>query len=627
MPLHSTLPPELLAAGSRADLAWQARALPRPTSLLNARHLVTRLNELAPPSRHARIAVLRTCTSECLDPWIAYESALQDMACEVYHAPFGFLRQESAPGSGLRAHAADVCLLLLQREDLHPLFQRPIQEQDEAQLASLKQDALNELLSLLAEVRAATPGQLMLGILPRMAGTGLGMFDALSERSEAAWWAGFKADVAQLLRQHIRSAVMLDLDEVASQVGRTDFSDPRFWLTSRVPFAPVAAQEVARRVVACCVLVKQPKAKVIVLDADNTLWGGVVGEDGIDGIALGPDYPGNAFVAFQRRLLDYKQRGFLLAMCSKNNLADVDQVLREHPHQVLKDADFVAKRVNWLPKAQNLESLAEELNLGLDSFIFVDDSEHECLAVRSALPQVEVVRTPVAAHHVPQCLDTVARLEILSLTAEDKAKTLMYAQERQRQELARQMGQTDGQAGDMAAFLAALGMQMDVWIDNPGQVTRLAQLTQKTNQFNLTTRRYTEAQIREFMDSPNATVASFALTDRFGNSGVVGLAILLRDAQGALALDTFLMSCRVIGRRAEHVFIEQALALSSVDEDALVSAEFLPTAKNALAAGFLGEVGFSALSGNQWQRSLRAKPPAPEAESSIKVTIHRPVPA
>ena len=170
------------------------------------------------------------------------------------------------------------------------------------------------------------------------------------------------------------------------------------------------------------VVLKFPKAKVIVLDADNTLWGGIIGEDGIDGIALGSDYPGNAFLQFQRRLLDYQQRGFILALCSKNNAADVDQVLKQHPHQLLRDEHFAARRVNWLPKPDNLVSLAEELNLGLDSFIFVDDSDHECAAVRQRLPQVEVVRTPSRPIDIPGCLEHVSRLEVLSLTAEDMVK-------------------------------------------------------------------------------------------------------------------------------------------------------------------------------------------------------------
>src|SRR5262249_11723519 len=151
------------------------------------------------------------------------------------------------------------------------------------------------------------------------------------------------------------------------------------------------------------------KAKVIALDVDNTLWGGVVGEDGRDGIAIGPEYPGNAYFAFQRRLLDFRQRGFLLTLCSKNNLADVEEVLREHPHQILRMEHFAAVRINWEPKIDNLIELAEELNLGLDSFIFVDDSDYECALVRRELPQVEVVQTPARPVDVANCLDHVSR--------------------------------------------------------------------------------------------------------------------------------------------------------------------------------------------------------------------------
>lgn len=167
-----------------------------------------------------------------------------------------------------------------------------------------------------------------------------------------------------------------------------------------------------------------------VLDADNTLWGGIVGEDGMDGIALGPDYPGNCYVAFQRRVLEYRQRGFILALCSKNNEADVLEVLRRHPHQVLREEHFAALRVNWQDKPQNLQALADELNLGLDSLVFVDDSAHECSVVRRTLPMIEVVQTPARAVDVPTCLDRVSRLEIIALTEEDRRKSEICVQNR-----------------------------------------------------------------------------------------------------------------------------------------------------------------------------------------------------
>ena len=357
---------------------------------------------------------------------------------------------------------------------------------------------------------------------------------------------------------------------------------------------------------------------MIALDADNTLWGGIIGEDGINGIALGPDYPGNAYVAFQRRLLDYQQRGFVLALCSKNNPADLDQVLDQHPHQVLRNEHFAARRVNWEAKPRNLVSLAKELNLGLNSFVFVDDSDHECAAVRHELPEVEVVQAPRNPVHLASCLDRLPRLEILSLTAEDRAKTQLYAQERKRRE---QLADISGGGGDLDEYLRSLDMRMRVSFDDTTQLARLAQLTQKTNQFNLTTRRYQEPQVQEFIESPDYLVAHFSLADAFGDSGVVGLAIARKLPDDRAEIDTFLMSCRVIGRRAETAFLEAVLERLASEGVTEVVADFLPTSKNAPASGFLAESGFEQRQDGRFVRSLKESPPGSGKTPPISVEI------
>ena len=348
-------------------------------------------------------------------------------------------------------------------------------------------------------------------------------------------------------------------------------------------------------------LTRRPTAKVIALDADNTLWGGIIGEDGIDGFKLGPDYPGNCYLDFQRRLLDLQQRGFVLALCSKNNAADVDQVLKEHPHQLLKPHHFVAQRVNWQDKATNLRALAEELNVGLSSFVFVDDSAHETAAVRQLLSEVEVVQMPLDPLLVPQALETVARLQTLSLTDEDRAKTGMYLAEAERRSHQARFGQNGGGFGD---YLASLEMRMQVVYDGAAQVGRLAQLTQKTNQFNLTTRRYDEQQMAAFIAAEDCLVAHFSLADIFGDSGIVGLAVVRRPDADTAELDSFLMSCRVIGRKAEQAFLQTLIARLAGTGVQTLLADYLPTAKNALVADFLPKHGFNSRADGRYERRL-----------------------
>jgi FkbH-like protein len=498
-------------------------------------------------------------------------------------------------------------LMLLRREDLHPDLARPVVALLPDEQAALSSHALDRLFTIIEAFRAQRVGHLVVTILPERAGPALGVYDPQSERSEAAWWSALKANIGRRLRVDVAASIFLDLDEVMAQVGRDAFFDPRLWYSARFPFATAAAHEFSRRVVGLGAALKFPKVKVIALDADNTLWGGIVGEDGFDGIALGHEYLGNAYMAFQRRLLDFQQRGFILVLCSKNNPSDIEQVLNDHPQQILKPEHFAAIRVNWEPKTDNLVALAEELNLGLDSFIF-DDSDYECALVRRELREVEVIQTPARPVEVPYCLDQVSRLELLSLTAEDLKKTEMYAHER----IWRQLRQSAERSGSLEGYLASLEMVMTVGIDDPAPLKRLSQLTQKTNQFNLTTRRYDEQHMRRLIDASNWMVAYFSLRDVFGDSGIVGLALFEISEPAIAEQDTFLMSCRVIGRKAESAFLNALLKRLAEAEIHEVLADYLPTPKNGLVTSFLPDHGFVVRADGRFRRDLKATPPLPD---------------
>ncbi len=609
--------PELLATGSRADL--RARLASGQTlTLPDAQRLLAHMSSFQENLRPLRLGVVHTYTSDLLDPWLQFEAALQGLAMDAYHAPYGVTIQEAQAGSGLCHYKPDVTLLLLRWEDLHPGLGLPIAQLDAHGRQQLADEAMEQLAGLLAQLRTNIGGHLLLSLLPPEHPPGLGHYDATSDSSEGAWRSEVKSRFARHLRESVPSSTLLDLDDVLGQLGREQFFDRRLWYSARFPFAPRAARELARRVAAVATVLTHPRAKVIVLDADNTLWGGIIGEDGMEGIALGPEYPGNCFVSFQRRLLDYQQRGFILALCSKNNPDDALEVLRSHPHQVLRESHFAAIRINWEPKPANLRSLADELNVGLDSFVFVDDSHHECLAVRSEVPEVEVIQTPSRPLDVPECLERVARLEVLSLTAEDREKTQLYVEERQRKALA-------ASSTDIGSYLASLKMRMRIGLDDSAPLARLAQLAQKTNQFNLTTRRYDEAEVRRRIEDPHWLVAHFSLSDIFGDSGVVGLAMIGIDRAQA-HLDTFLMSCRVIGREAESAFLEATLRDLRDRGVERLYAEYLPTPKNRLAAGFLPAHGFAPVGDGRWLRDLR-EPILDETARPIRIEMLRGVTA
>lgn len=566
-----------------------------------------------------RVGIIHTYTSELLNPWLEFEAALQGLELHTYHAPYGMTFQEAHAEAELIRHKPDMTLLMLRLEDLHPDVVNPVTRLSPTHQDELRLEVLQGLMTLVSQFRRYPVGQIVLTLLPSLNAPGLGVFDAQSERSGSIWWSKLKVDISAAFRESLQSSIFLDLDELLLQIGRSNFFDYRFWYSARFPYSAEAAREFSRKFIGLGAVIKHPKAKVIVLDADNTLWGGIIGEDGMTGIALGPDYPGNTYVDFQRRLLNFQQRGFILALCSKNNPDDVDLVLNDHPHQILRSQHFAARRVNWEPKSDNLVSLANELNLGLDSFIFVDDSDHECAAVRYALPQVEVIQVPDKAIDLPFCLEHVARLEVLTITPEDLAKTEIYAQERYRRELL-ETSEKNGAGRDQ--YLQSLAMKMEISLDCLAHLIRLSQLTQKTNQFNLTTRRYEEHQIQNYMYSDNWLVADFSLADVFGDSGIVGLAIFLIHDNHQAELDTFLMSCRVIGREAEYAFLHTLLNLLSERGVIEVIADYLPTPKNGLVKDFLTNQGFLPSDDGRYIRNLKQQPPLPQSAFPIAVRMN-----
>jgi FkbH-like protein len=570
--------------------------------------------------RLVRLGIVHTYTSELLDPWLHYSAALNQLDVDIYHAPYGTTVQEASPNSGLVAHAPDITLLFLTREDLHPALQTPAACIKPAEKPAILAQVQQAMLGLAGRFRDSVGGHIIVTVLPSPNPPGLGLYDGMAEQSEAQWWSQIKGSLASDLRRSFSGVSYLDLDQLVTQIGRDHFFDARLWYSSAFPYSPEGALAVSNAVTSIAAAIHHTRAKVIVVDADNTLWGGVVGEDGFNGIALGQDYPGRAYVDFQKHLLNLQQRGFILALCSKNNPADVDEVLQSHPHQLLKHEHFAAQRVNWEPKTDNLQSIARELNLGLDSFIFVDDSDHECAAVRHSLPEIEVVQVPSRPAEIPTCLDALARLEIVSLTEEDLQKTAMYTQERMRKSQLANLAETGGSVDD---YLKSLNMKMTITLDDASQVTRLAQLTQKTNQFNLTTRRYSEKEIAAKIDDEAICVYHFSLVDSFGNSGIVGLAIVEREAEASARIDTFLMSCRVIGRLAEQAFLNTILTDLHTKGVAEVWADYIPTRKNSLVEKFLPDSGFRHTEDGRYSISLN--PGSHGLGKDFPITIEGPV--
>ncbi|MFX0135184.1 MAG: HAD-IIIC family phosphatase, partial [Candidatus Hodarchaeota archaeon] len=312
---------------------------------------------------------------------------------------------------------------------------------------------------------------------------------------------------------------------------------------------------------------------------------GIIGEDGLTGIQLGKTYPGSCFYEFQQEVLNLYNRGVIVALCSKNNENDVWEVFQNHPDMVLNEEHIATFRINWEDKATNLQKIARDLNISLDSIVFLDDSEFEVNLVRNALPDVEVVHMPKNnTVFYRDILASCGWFDTLTLSEEDKKRGALYKAEINRKQLQTQMI-------DMDMYFKSLVMKLYIHFADDFAIPRISQLTQKTNQFNLTTRRYSEADIKKLSENTLSDVIYVRLTDKFGDNGIVGVCILKYMEKKAL-IDTFLLSCRVLGRGVEDAFLSNVIKLSQIRGAERLIGEYYATQKNGQVEHFYSKRGF-----------------------------------
>jgi FkbH-like protein len=391
---------------------------------------------------------------------------------------------------------------------------------------------------------------------------------------------------------------VIDVDHAVASVGAASALLPRA-TEQLVPYTPVGMNAIARTTARHIAALRGARAKCVVVDADNTLWKGVVGEDGLDGLTINDRHR-----ELQEELLDLRSRGILLAIASKNERHDVERVLREHPDCLLNLDDFVATAINWEDKATNLRRIADELNIGIDRFVFVDDNPVECDWVREQLPEVRTVQWPTDLGPDGR-LDDLALFDALIVTAEDRDRTSMYRAESARTEAARG-------ALSREDYMRSLAMVAEIGPAEPGTVRRVAQLLQRTNQFNLTTRRHDLAFLQRALDDPDIDIIVLELTDRFGPSGLIGCAIV-RYEGGTADIDTLLMSCRVIGRDVERLLVSHVADRARAVGMRELRGQYIASARNAQVEDLYPRLGFSATDEpNVWVRSLEEPFDAPD---------------
>lgn len=555
----------------------------------------------SPPSGGGpRIAVAASFTAEPLAPYLGAHLLGKGLAPVITFGPFNQMHRACLDHKGVFGEEPDVIVLLWRAEDMFP----DLMEHPERLLAEIR-----DFAGAVRALRANFSGTLVVSTPPYPA---LPAFDVRDLEQPTAGAALHAAVLQAWLAEvgGIERARILDLNGLMMKTGMDAALDPVKWRLYRQPYNGTFWQAMGTQLGRIVAAQKVSAKKCLVLDADNTLWGGIVGEDGVGGIALGDDFPGSAFRDFQKYALHLKKKGILLAVASKNDPDDFFEAFDAHDAMVLKRADVSVFEVHWESKVDSLRRIAEKLGIGTDALVFVDDSAKEIGEVRERLPEVACLMVPEETALLPDLLRGSDLFDLADITGEDRNRAEMIAAEQAR----RQSRDTLSEA----EFRAALGLAVDVFRAGKQHIARITQLINKTNQFNLTTRRRTQDEVEALARSKDHLVLGMELRDKYGAYGLVGAAVLEKQGETCV-IDTLLMSCRVLGRNAEDAFMAGIAAAAQAMGCAGISGSYIPTPKNGMVKDLYKNFGLKPQNG-AWHIAAAGIPPAP-AHIDFRITL------
>ncbi len=558
-----------------------------------------------------RVAVLRNVTVETLEPYLRFHALRIGRNAQVRFGEYNAIYQEAVGGSGIMDATTDCVLVFMILDELSWKLSRCFTAFSREEIGEEVRRIEEHVAAILQGIRAQTSAMILWHGFEPPAYPAYGIWDGQGVDSQGAVVRKLN-DMLRTSLRAVENAYFVDMGVLLLRVGADGFYDPRHWYLSRAPYAPTALRAIAEEDARYLRVLTGRNKKCLVLDCDNVLWGGILSEDGMYGIKLGNTYPGSPYMEFQQEVLSLYHRGILLCLCSKNNEADVLEVLRTHADMVLREEHIAAARINWEDKASNIAALACELNIGLDSMVFMDDSPFEINLVRQVLPEVMCIHCPADKPvFYRDLLRGSGLFDTLTVTREDRMRGAAYKAESNRRALR-------AQTTDLTGYLTSLDMKMTIASARDANIARIAQLTQKTNQFNLTTRRYADADIRAMSRSADHEVFCLSLRDNFGDFGIVGAVVLAYEGSAA-RFDIMLLSCRALGRGVEDVLLAHALDLARGRGLIRAVGEYLPTAKNVQVATFYASRGFVPLSegpqgGEAFGLDLR-QGPQPQAPS------------
>lgn len=556
--------------------------------------------------RPATVAILSGSTLTFVKPSLTVEAARSGLRLNTVLGEFGQLEQPILdPSSPIRAADPDYLVLLFQPTDVSPDAVDRIYRTGGSEFDALGEELLDRLVSAARTFRDAHEKPVLIANFAVPADLPLGPFDASEPGGVTHRITRLNLELASRLAGEADLYVW-DYAGLVAATGARDWADPRMALLARSPVGAAGQPQLSRHLVRSLDALQNRPAKCLVLDLDNTIWGGVIGDDGVAGIQLGDDWPGSPYKALQRAALGLRDRGILLAVVSKNYEEVAAEAFHQHPEMLIGWDDLAAVRINWQPKSVNMHEIAAELNIGVDSLVLFDDNPVERAEVAASIPGARVVDVPIDPAQYRNALLRCGFFDALGLSTEDAGRAEMYKVERQRKDLQRE-------APSLEDFLASLEMEAEVGQADDQSMTRIAQLVQKTNQFNISTRRHVPAELQRMSDSTDAVVAWLRVRDRFGDQGLVNVGIVEKRGSEAF-LDTFLMSCRVMNRGVEEAMISYLAHSAAALGCTRLVGEYIPTAKNHIVADLLEGFGFEAdgatEAGSLWSLDLTKPLPA-----------------
>jgi len=545
-----------------------------------------------------RIAVLGSFNIDLLPRYLGPELEQVGLNPEFYTGGFAQYQQETLnENSGYFGFDPDITILFLEGQDLfQDLCRHPLDYTEEIALERAHQE-LQNVESIIHRISQKIPGCTVFLNNTVPPSTALGSLDGNSDYSVKAAFRAYNVGIERLAKD-LPTLFIVDYESLVNRVGRDNWSDERMWYLAKMPLNGNALGHSATLFASYIKALKGLTKKCLVVDLDNTLWGGIIGEDGIDGIELGTDGTGLAYRDFQNEILNLSKRGIILAVSSKNNQEEAFEALENHPDMVLRTKYFASMKIDWRDKAVHLREIADELNIGLDSFVFLDDSSFERSLIESQLPEVTVVNLPEDPSLYRRTLLQLDVFDTLTITEEDQKRGQLYREQTLRVKLSQN-------SSSLEEFYESLGMEAVVKTADSFAIPRIAQLTQKTNQFNLTTRRYTESEIQSISNTAEHDVYYLQLLDKFGDNGIVGVAVV-ETKESTCTIDAFLLSCRAMGRTVETAFLGHILEEAKKAGATRVCGKYFPTKKNSVVKDFYEQHGFEKIpeAADSWRLDL-----------------------